>query len=993
MHLDGRKSVEGVWTMEVRVLAFLALAPLVAQTVPPNVITTVAGKGVSGFDADTGSPAGGPIRFAGISSITRDSSGNWIVADIGNNRIRRLSPDFAVATTIAGTGSFYSYPFPETGKPTDSAIHGPIALAFSGKLLYVQDNSAMSTVDLERDEYKVRIGGFRNTDGAALEAYGGLGTSLAVHPDGRVFFATTYTNGLSSVRVFNPATNIVRNFIPNGASGLFKGRLHVVMASDQKLYAIDGEAFSVSQIDLNTGAATPVLNFRNLGITEVTNAAVGTGSTLFIADSKSHKVFRLNLAASGSAAVQTVAGAGVRGTAGIDGPAVNAQLAGPNGLYWDGPSGRLYIGETQGSRMLSVGPDGVLRLAAGSAIAGYSGDDKPGPASAIQSRLSQVRGLTADDAGNLYTCELITATIAASADSPIGINLTAGRIRKVTPATGAIALVGGHGLLNGLSSDLAVESFIPHCSHLAFDASTRSLFFLNPANSNGLDTLLKRIDTISGRISTVSSTIFRVSGSLYNSIAMVRGNVVIAEAGAHRLRMVTPQGVVTNIAGTGVSTGGDPLSATPAAEAVLNRPGALAAAPDGTIYFTTNGGIIRSLGADGIVRHVAGSTVLANAGDGGPAKEARFVSITRLAVDARKRIFVGLNGTSMIRMIDEQGNVNRFAGSTTPGFGGDGGNSLGALFFLIQGMTVDASGTLFVGDQFNHRIRSIGPATAASIFSITSGNGQTLDVGAQSRPLTVEVRNTSGQPVAGAAITFRAENGQLSANSATTGANGTASVLVRAGSQVGPVRVVALSSGLGQLVFELKAVAALSITEVLSSAGPETLLAPGSLARVKVENARRDDETFRIAFGETEAAVLEGSAAASGSVLVAIPDTLDAGSVEAVASEADRPPSAPFQIMLEATAPKVLDYGTVGDVLNCRVTGYGRSVDGVPAAGASAAIDGIEAEIVSFRVKSPGVAELQVRVPAEFSEGTQSERTLVLRIGGAQTEMKILVGS
>jgi len=898
--------------------------------------------------------------------IIRDSSGNWIVADYGNNRVRRLSPDFSVAATLVGTGTFTTVSI--TGKPTEVSVWGPVALAFANQnLLYVQDESRMSAVDLEKGAYTLLMGtGGRVTDGPAIDAPGD-GNSFAIHQDGRVFFAAKFvsSNSTARVRVFDPVTKLVRNLTPNGPNGLFKGGLHVVMSRDRVLYAIDGEAFRVFRMDVATGAATPVVSFRNLGIKKVTNVVEGPGSTLLIADDESQKVFRLNLAGTGSAAVQAIAGNGVKGTEGLGGPALDAQLAGPYGLYWDDPSGRVYIGERQGSRLLYVDSDGNLKLAAGTAIAGYGGDDKPGPANAIQSRMGTGGGLTADDSGNLYLCEN-------------GI----GRIRRLNPATGTLVHVADHGLRDGLTTNLAVESFIGGCHSIAFDQSSRALYFFDE------NRVLRRIDTITGTISTVSPTVFRGSD---RALAMLRGNVVFANRAVNGLTMVTPQGVVSTIAGNGAMTGGNPQADTPAAQAVLNDPANVTAAPDGTLYFTTNDGrIIHSLGADGIVRHIGGSAIdTTNAGDGGPVKQATFRTISRLAVDARKRIYVGVE--NRIRLIDERGNVNRFAGSSPFGFSGDGGNPLGALLWTIGGIAIDASGTLFVSDINNARVRRIGPATAASRFSLTSGNGQILDIGVPSRPLTVEVRTASGQPVPGTVITFRAENGQLSASTAATGPVGEASVVVIAGPAPGPVRVVAVANGLGQLTFDLTAIAGLAITEVVSNEGSDARVAPGSLVRVKVENARGPDESFSIMFGDQAAAVLEGSAV-GGSVVVAVPDTLDAGSFEVVAREADRGPSVPLQITLEATAPNVRGCETVEDVVTCSVTGYGRTVDSIPAAAPSVMIDTVEAAIVGYRVKSPGLAELQIRVPEEFVAGGVQELTLVVQIDGSQTEVKVLVG-
>jgi hypothetical protein len=71
-----------------------------------GVITTVAGNGVAGFSGDGGPAFAAQLNFNPGFSFFIDGSGNLLIADTGNNRIRRVDAVTGIITTIAGNGTF-----------------------------------------------------------------------------------------------------------------------------------------------------------------------------------------------------------------------------------------------------------------------------------------------------------------------------------------------------------------------------------------------------------------------------------------------------------------------------------------------------------------------------------------------------------------------------------------------------------------------------------------------------------------------------------------------------------------------------------------------------------------------------------------------------------------------------------------------------------------------------------------------------------------------
>src|SRR5439155_9526947 len=96
-------------------------------------------------------------------------------------------------------------------------------------------------------------------------------------------------------------------------------------------------------------------------------------------------------------------------------------------------------------------------------------------------------------------------------------------------------------------------------------------------------------------------------------------------------------------------------------------------------------------------------------GDGGPATSAELNEPNGVAVDAMGNLLIGDTGNYRIRKITRDGVISTIAGNGQPGFSGDGGPATQAQFNGLLRLAVDAAGDIFVADTVNNRIREVTP--------------------------------------------------------------------------------------------------------------------------------------------------------------------------------------------------------------------------------------------------------------------------------------------
>ncbi|MGY4893516.1 MAG: NHL repeat-containing protein [Candidatus Saccharimonadota bacterium] len=190
------------------------------------------------------------------------------------------------------------------------------------------------------------------------------------------------------------------------------------------------------------------------------------------------------------------------------------------------------------------------------------------------------------------------------------------------------------------------------------------------------------------------------------------GNIYVADSSNHRIRKITPAGVVTTFAGSGTA-GTTNGSATVAR---FNLPRSLAADASGNIYVAdTTNHRIRKVTPAGEVSTFAGSGTVGTTN--GSATAARFSSPDGIALDKDGNAYVADRGNNRIRKVTTDGTVSTLAGTTA---GSANGTGTAAQFTAPRGVAVDAEGNVFVADTGNNRIRKITPA---GVVTYVSGSG------------------------------------------------------------------------------------------------------------------------------------------------------------------------------------------------------------------------------------------------------------------------------
>jgi hypothetical protein len=224
--------------------------------------------------------------------------------------------------------------------------------------------------------------------------------------------------------------------------------------------------------------------------------------------------------------------------------------------------------------------------------------------------------------------------------------------------------------------------------------------------------------------------------------ALPDGGYLIADASDHRVRRVSPAGVISTVAGTTQGFAGD---GGPAVNARLNGPRAVAPLPDGgfLVADSDNNRIRRVLG-DGRIVTVAGTGAPGFAGDGGAAVGAQLSRPFDVSPTGDGGFLVADTGNNRIRRVSSAGRIETLAGSrAAAGFAGDGGPALRAVLDQPFGVQALASGGFLVADTANNRVRRVSAGGTISTEAGTGGTGGAIGPGSRTQlnqPTTATLR-------------------------------------------------------------------------------------------------------------------------------------------------------------------------------------------------------------------------------------------------------------
>jgi len=317
-----------------------------------------------------------------------------------------------------------------------------------------------------------------------------------------------------------------------------------------------------------------------------------------------------------------------------------------------------------------------------------------------------------------------TPTISASAPLPAGVTVTDnGNGTATVTITSALRHAGSYPLslvaANGVGSNATQQ------------------FTLAVTTGGGVITTFAGIvgDTVfgnSGDGGPATSAQFGFPGALAVDAA---GDVYMTDPNNNRVRKVTPDGTITNFAGSSAGTAGDSGDGGPATSALFSRPDALAVDQAGDVYIADqDNNRVRMVAPDGTVTNVAGSPsgTAGNGGDSGPATSATLYQPEGLTLDSAGNLYIADTGNHRIRKVATDGTITNFAGSPSgvAGNSGDGGPATSATLDYPTQITVDPMGNLYIPDEVDHRVRKVAPdgtitnfAGSASAFPGNGGDG------------------------------------------------------------------------------------------------------------------------------------------------------------------------------------------------------------------------------------------------------------------------------
>jgi len=202
------------------------------------------------------------------------------------------------------------------------------------------------------------------------------------------------------------------------------------------------------------------------------------------------------------------------------------------------------------------------------------------------------------------------------------------------------------------------------------------------------------------------------------------GNLFISDLGNHRVRKVSIAGIITTVAGNGIS--GYSGDGGPATSASLSSVFAVALDSSGSLYIADwENGRIRRVSPGGVITTFAGNGISAYSGDGGLAISASLSHPEGVAFDNDGNLFIADTGNARVRKVSPAGVITTVAGIGIWTYSGDGGPATSAALHYPTGLVVDSSGSLYIGDSGNGRVRKV----TNEIITTFAGTGHGLPWG------------------------------------------------------------------------------------------------------------------------------------------------------------------------------------------------------------------------------------------------------------------------
>ena len=551
---------------------------------------------------------------------------------------------------------------------------------------------------------------------------------------------------------------------PNQICGDTWNNIYIASRDNHSIFRVEGSTGAMTRVAGNgtsgfSGDGGPATDAQ---LKSPRGVHVDAFGVIYIADTENQRIRKVDL----SGTISTIAGTGSDGFGGDGGAAIDAKLKKPQGVAVDSQR-NIYIADTDNHCIRKIDTSGVITTVAGiGGQSGYSGNDGP----AIEAKLDTPVGVFVDNSENIYIADTynhrirkvdaetkIITTIAGCGpynffscwkewsglqatstrlQTPCGVfvDSTSGtiyigdtygnRIRRfveggdmdTVAGTGAAGYSGDGGPATSAKMDLP---------WVAVRKSTGEMVI-----SDWMNSCLRQVD-LGGTISTLTGT----GAPGFNhpeQIAMDgSGNVYIADKDNHRIRKLDTAGRITTVAGTGsAGYSGDGGLAT---DAQLDKPHGVFVDTSGNIYIAdTNNNWVRKVDAETkIITRVAGKSNRIDGYDGDErlAIDAKLDHPRGVFADTSGNIYIADKDNDRIRMVDGAAPwyIHTVAGNGNPGYSGDGGAATSAQLDKPEGVTRDNAGNMFIADTDNHCIRKV--KTTGQILTVAGIGDQSGNEG------------------------------------------------------------------------------------------------------------------------------------------------------------------------------------------------------------------------------------------------------------------------
>ena len=341
-------------------------------------------------------------------------------------------------------------------------------------------------------------------------------------------------------------------------------------------------------------------------------------------------------------------------------------------------------------------------------------DAKTGLGKATQTEISLVDGITLDKKGNMY------------------IAMREHNIISRIDTKGMMTRYAGSGE-SGFSGDggPAIKANFKTPAGLAFDPEG-NLYIADRENHSvrKIDTS-GNISTFAGigkaGFSGDGGPAVRAKLNLPSGLATdKKGNLFISDRSNDRIRVVDKKGVIRTYAGSGVA--GFQGDAGPALKAQLDKPFGIALDEAENLYIADrNNNRVRKVSPEGIITTVAGDGGFFFMGDNGPAYRASVAAPTGVAVDKKGNLYIADRNNNRIRLVDKLGMIRTVAGTGQQDYNGDSETARETNLYLPFGLIVDSNDNLLIIDRSHYRIRRIDPKSGE--VETVAGNGLKLFAG------------------------------------------------------------------------------------------------------------------------------------------------------------------------------------------------------------------------------------------------------------------------